>query len=281
MKFAFAGIDFLGDVFETFLQAGWEPVKLFTRPCDGIYDFNDGVLERARGLDLPVQLSRIGVQDIAALAAAGCEALVVAGYPWLVRGWSDHIRHGFNFHPSPLPVGRGPYPLFRAILDGYQSWGVTAHVLGPSFDTGAILAQETFGVASTETHESLLAKCQMSASRLAGELAQNLPGLWGAARPQSGGSYFERTTDRERRLDWSQRVGDLLRRVRAFGTIETIARVGDGDVFVACASGWTEPHLYPPGTLVHRHRRHFVVAASDGFIQITKWSPFPPDSKRR
>ena len=40
MRFAFAGIDFLGDVFETLLARGWEPVKLFSRPCDGIYDFN-------------------------------------------------------------------------------------------------------------------------------------------------------------------------------------------------------------------------------------------------
>ena len=59
MRFAFAGIDFLGDVFETLLGQGWEPVKLFSRPCDRIYDFNDVTVARARALKIPVQLSRI------------------------------------------------------------------------------------------------------------------------------------------------------------------------------------------------------------------------------
>ncbi len=47
MKFAFAGIDFLGGVFEALIEAGWTPVKLFTRACDGIYDHNEVVVARA------------------------------------------------------------------------------------------------------------------------------------------------------------------------------------------------------------------------------------------
>src|SRR3712207_3566117 len=104
MKFAFAGIDFLSGVFEGLLAAGWTPVKLFTRPCDGVYDHNDAVVERARRLKLPIQLSRIAASDLAALGAEGCDALVVAGYPWLVRDWTGHLRYGLNVHPSPLPV---------------------------------------------------------------------------------------------------------------------------------------------------------------------------------
>ena len=53
MRFAFAGIDFLGDVFHTLIESGWEPVKLFSRPCDGIYDFNEATLARARILRSP------------------------------------------------------------------------------------------------------------------------------------------------------------------------------------------------------------------------------------
>ena len=48
MRFAFAGIDFLGEVFDELIRQGWQPVRLFTRPCDGIYDFNDEVVARAR-----------------------------------------------------------------------------------------------------------------------------------------------------------------------------------------------------------------------------------------
>ena len=27
--------------------------------------------------------------------------------------------------------------------------------------------------------------------------------------------------------------------------------------------------------VVHRHRRHIVIAARDGYVQITRWSPLP------
>jgi methionyl-tRNA formyltransferase len=68
-------------------------------------------------------------------------------------------------------------------------------------------------------------------------------------------------------------VAAILRRVRAFGTIETIARLGDNRVYVAAAEGWSEPHRHTPGTVVHRYRRHIVIAARDGYIQLNRWSP--------
>lgn len=278
MKFAFAGIDFLGGVFEGLVEAGWKPVKLFTRPCDGVYDHNDVLVARARSLRLPIQLSRIRERDIEALQAEHGKdwALVVAGYPWLVKGWRGRAAYGLNIHPSPLPTGRGPYPLFRAVLDRYETWGVTAHVLADGFDTGDILAQEIFGLDEAESHETVLAKCQMVARRLAsGPIGKDLPALWRRAEPQGDGSYWPRATDTDRTLDFRQDVGSILRRVRAFGTVETIARLGDARVYVAAAEGWRERHPHTPGAVVHRHRRHVVIAALDGYVQITRWSPVP------
>lgn len=278
MKFAFAGIDFLGGVFEGLLDAGWTPVKLFTRPCDGVYDHNEVVVARARSLRLPIQLSRIRERDIEALQAEHGRdwALVVAGYPWLIKGWKGRAAYGLNFHPSPLPTGRGPYPLFRAVLDRYETWGVTAHVLADGFDTGDILAQEIFGLSPRESHETLLAKCQMAARCLAaGPLGRDLPNRWRRSEPQGDGSYWPRATDADRTLDFRQDVETVLRRVRAFGTVETIARLGDARVYVAEAQGWQERHAHTPGAVVHRHRRHVVVAALDGYVQLTRWSPVP------
>lgn len=278
MKFAFAGIDFLGGVFEGLVEAGWKPVKLFTRPCDGVYDHNDVLVARARSLRLPIQLSRIRERDIEALQVEHGKdwALVVAGYPWLVKGWRGRAAYGLNIHPSPLPTGRGPYPLFRAVLDRYETWGVTAHVLADGFDIGDILAQEIFGLEPAESHETVLAKCQMAARRLAsGPIGKDLPALWRRAEPQGDGSYWPRATDTDRTLDFRQDVGSILRRVRAFGTVETIARLGDARVYVAAAEGWRERHSHTPGAVIHRHRRHVVIAAQDGYVQITRWSPVP------
>ena len=278
MKFAFAGIDFLGGVFDALIEAGWTPVKLFTRPCDGVYDHNDAVVARARAQRVPIQLSRLTPEDIAALHGAHGRdwALVVAGYPWLVKGWQGRARYALNLHPSPLPTGRGPYPLFQAILESYESWGVTAHVLAEGFDTGDILAQEIFPLTSAETHESLLTKCQMAARRLAsGPIARALPERWRAAEPQGDGSYWPRASDADRTLDFRGDVESVLRCVRAFGGIETIARLGESRLYVAAAEGWREPHRHAPGAVVHRYRRAVVIAARDGYVQLTRWSPVP------
>ncbi|WP_375453905.1 formyltransferase family protein [uncultured Methylobacterium sp.] len=277
MKFAFAGIDFLGGVFEALIEAGWTPIKLFTRPCDGLYDHNEVVVARARQHRLPMQLSRLKKADLDALNAAHGRdwALVVAGYPWLVTGWRACAAFALNVHPAPLPTGRGPYPLFRAVEEGYETWGVTAHVLAEEgFDTGDILAQDLFPMDALENHETLLAKCQMAARRLAaGPIARELPARWRRPEPQGDGSYWPRAGDADRTLDFRKDVAAILRRVRAFGSIETLARLGDVRVYVAEAGGWREAHGHVPGTVVHRHRRHVVVAARDGFIQITRWSP--------
>ncbi|WP_243373784.1 methionyl-tRNA formyltransferase [Microvirga solisilvae] len=280
MRFAFAGIDFLGDVFETLIAKGWQPVKLFSRPCDSIYDFNDVTVARARSLRIPVQMVRIAPSDLAGLKALGCEALVVAGYPWLIKGWEHHVPYAFNFHPSPLPQGRGPYPLFKAILDGVSNWGVTAHVLEPAFDTGPILAQKSFAVSPQETHDTLLAKCQMAAKEIAGQLAEKLPSLWDEAQPQGPGTYWPRITQADRTIDWTGSVESVLRTIRAFGSIETFAQVDSRYLYVWEATGWTEPHGYKPGALVHKHRKHLVVATRDGFVQITGWSPYSPGPAR-
>jgi len=280
MRFAFAGIDFLGDVFETLLAKGWEPVKLFSRPCDGIYDFNDATVARARSLRLPVQTARILPADLAGLKALGCEALIVAGYPWLITGWERHLSYAINFHPSPLPVGRGPYPLFQAVLDDVPQWGMTAHILEPSFDTGAIVAQELFPLSGAETHDTLLAKCQMAAKAVAVNLAHDLPRLHADARPQGAGTYWPRVTQAQRTIDWTGGVRDALRTVRAFGSIEAFAQVDSRYLYVWEASGWEQPHDFQPGALIHRHRKHMVVAARDGFVQITGWSPYAPGPAR-
>lgn len=280
MRFAFAGIDFLGDVFETLLAKGWEPVKLFSRPCDGIYDFNDVTVARARSLKIPVQMARLQPSDMAGLKASGCQALVVAGYPWLVRGWERYLPYALNFHPSPLPAGRGPYPLFQAILDEVSEWGVTAHALEPAFDTGPILAQTRFRLSPEETHDTLLAKCQMASQDVAAVLADSLPRLWQEARPQGAGSYWPRITQAQRTVDWNGNVRDVLRTLRAFGSIEAFAQIDSRYVYVWDAAGWQEQHRYRPGTLVHRHRKHLVIAARDGFVQVRGWSYYAPGPAR-
>lgn len=278
MRFAITATDRYQGVFEAFLEAGWQPVKLFSAPLNNRTEFNQSVLARAQALGIDVQLSPMQEHDLQDLALRGCDLLVVASYNWRIGNWRPYLRHAINFHPSPLPEGRGPYPAVRAILDQWHQWGVSCHQLDADFDSGAILAQECFPLAADECHDSLDLKVQMASRRLAQRVAADLPALWAQARPQQGGSYWPRWSEEERLIDFKQPVASIARHVRAFRCVEALAEVNGVLIYVRRVVVWTEAHSHQPGAMVHSCNRSLVLAASDGYVGLVEWSVIAPDA---
>ncbi|HTH59747.1 MAG TPA: formyltransferase family protein [Paraburkholderia sp.] len=281
MRFAFVGFDRWCGVFDAFVAAGWEPVAVFTMPVDHRHDFHDEIVARARRARIPVQMSRLDEDDLRRLADARCDVLVVAGYPWRVPDWQPYLRHAINFHPAPLPEGRGPYPPMQAILEGRRTWAVSCHRIAAEFDTGEILAEDSFALDADVWHETLQLQLQMSARRLASRVAADFGALWADSRPQSGGSYWPRVTDAQRTLDYTRPVAELMRTVRACGLVECIAPLNGKRVFVRRATAWQEAHTFAPGTVVHEYRRWVVIAAVDGFVALIEWSPLDEAMRER
>ena len=276
MRFAITLTDRYLPLLEAFLAAGWQPVKLFTSSVDDRIFHNKLSLERAQQLGIPVQISRMLDADLLDLNARGCDALVVASYRWRIGDWQPHLRYAVNFHPSPLPIGRGAYPVVRAILDGHTHWGISCHKLTARFDSGDILAQETFPIAPDECHESLDLKTQLASGTLARRVAGNFETLWRDATAQGEGSYWKLFTDAERTLDFTQPVERIMRTVRAFGEYECLAKVAEAQVYVRRAVAWQAQHTLAPGTVVHNSAMRLVVAASDGYIGLLEWSLIAP-----
>jgi len=275
MRFAFAGFDLWCGVFDAFVAEGWQPLALFTMPVDNQHDFNQDVVTRAQAHGIPVQMSQIRGEDLLALRERKCDALVVAGHGWRIPDWTQALPYAVNFHPSPLPEGRGPYPLFRAILEDRRDWAVSCHRVSPAFDAGDILASDAVALTRDECHETLQLKLQLATRRLATRVARDFHSLWASSSPQAGGSYWPKTTDADRTLDFSASVADILRVARACGQHECIAPIGPMPLYVRHAAGWEEPHDHPPGSIVHRYRRSLVVAARDGFVALLDWSALP------
>ncbi|WP_394781880.1 formyltransferase family protein [Undibacterium sp.] len=273
MRFAIATADRYMGVFEAFINAGWQPVKLFTVPLDNVVNHNQAVVSYAAQQKMEIQLSRITSQDLADLQARGCDVLIIASYNWRVPEWRPYLRHAVNFHPSPLPEGRGPYPFHRVILDGRQSWGVSCHKLEHEFDSGDILANRYFALTDEDCHESLSLRTQISMRDLARQVASDFTDLWECASPQgAGGSYWEKLPDAEWMLKFDHPVADVLRRIRAFGQHECIAHLNNVMMFVRRAVGWKELHIHAPGTVIYTNGRNVVVAVEDGYIGIVEWS---------
>ncbi len=272
MRFAIAASDASLGVFNEFLRAGWEPVKLFVFSTQGTLDSNHKVIELAQNKKINVQLSRLTEDDLRNLGDSGCEVLVVANYRWRIGDWRLFLKHAMNFHPSPLPEARGPYPIPRAILENRKSWAVTCHQIEPDFDTGAILAVETFQLSESECHESLSLKAQMAATRLANRVANNFDRLWNDATPQGLGSYWPNLSQDELTINFSCPIDVIMRQVRALGMLECLAYINGVLICVKRAVGWTEMHSHIAGTVVHVNNKSIVVAAQDGYIGIVEWN---------
>ena len=211
MRFAITACDSSLGVFNGFLKAGWEPVKLFSFSTQGSLDSNHMAMELAQSKRINVQLSRMTEDDLRDLGESGCDVLIVAGYKWRIGDWRPYLKYAVNFHPSPLPEARGPYPIVRAILENRKSWAVTCHQLAPDFDTGDILAAETFQLNDSECHESLSLKIQMASVRLADRVANNFLALWNQAIPQGTGNYWPNLRQEELTINFSDSVDTIMR----------------------------------------------------------------------
>lgn len=117
------------------------------------------------------------------------DLIVVACFPWRLPGWLRALpAHGcLNVHPSLLPDGRGPEPVFWTFRRGLTETGVTIHVVDAGFDTGPIVAQRLFAIPGDATIESL----ERSLARLGTHLLiETLPTLLtrsAVAAPQGAG----------------------------------------------------------------------------------------------
>lgn len=72
------------------------------------------------------------------------DLVIAACYPWRLSGRArTAARYGvLNIHPSPLPYGRGPDPVFWVYRLGERETGVTVHLMDDGLDSGPILAQQ-------------------------------------------------------------------------------------------------------------------------------------------
>jgi methionyl-tRNA formyltransferase len=278
MRFAVTATDRYLNVFRAFVERGWTAIRVFTTAVDDRMHRTSGVIEYARHLKTDVQISRLTEDNLRDLADRGCEALVVASYQWRIGDWRPYLKYAVNFHPGLLPRGRGAYPTPVPILEQCATWGISCHKVEPEFDTGDVLSCVEFPIAPTDDHDCVDLKLQLAGGRLAAAVAGNFVELWNRAIPQGEGTYYPLWSDAERTLDFSQPVESILRRVRAFGPIESIARINNTTLFVRRAVGWTEAHRIPAGTVVYATGLSLVVAAADGYIGLTEWSLIKPDA---
>lgn len=111
------------------------------------------VMEKAEYAD-PVAADE---KIVAALKAAGCEYVIMAGYMRMVR---DPLLEAFpnrvvNLHPALLPSFPGAHAIADAYARGVKVTGVTVHFANAEYDAGPIIAQRALPVEEGWTVDEL------------------------------------------------------------------------------------------------------------------------------
>jgi methionyl-tRNA formyltransferase len=155
------------------------------------------------------------LQTLAGLAPDCCP--VVAYGALVPKSALDIPRHGWvNLHFSLLPAWRGAAPVQRALMAGDEVTGATTFRLEQGLDTGPVFGVLTETIRSTDTAGDLLGRLSTAG---AGLLVATLDGIEDGSlvpvpQPAEGVSLAAKVTVAEARIDWSQPLHVVDRRIR-------------------------------------------------------------------
>lgn len=224
MKIAYLGLDFMLPVLETLLREDVQVMELFTCPTDNVTEFNTGIIAAAEARQIPWTTQRLSEADLARLEEAGCQLVVCAGYYYRIP--IPPTLPMVNFHPAPLPMYRGGWPMPIILLKGLPLGGVTLHKMAPAFDMGDILLEETFPIRPEETLVSYMEQVYAKVPEMARRLVRDLPGLLAGAQPQGEGLYWPIPTEADWTVTSEMDVEQADRILRAFYGYECIYQGG-------------------------------------------------------
>ena len=102
----------------------------------------------ASSTGIPVVWVKSAAEATETIRTIAPEVAVAACFPWrLPPAALETPPLGIiNVHPSLLPAGRGPEPVFWTLRRGEPVTGVTVHRMDVGFDTGPIVAQAEIAV---------------------------------------------------------------------------------------------------------------------------------------
>jgi len=283
LRLAFAGTPpFAATVLRSLLEARHEVVLVLTQPDRakgrGLKSSPSAVslVAQAEGLPQSKPVSLADPAEVARIAAADLDAVVVAAYGLLLPSAVLALpRRGcLNVHASLLPRWRGAAPVQRAIIAGDAQTGVSIMQMEAGLDTGPVWLQRALPIAPEATAGTLTDELARLGARAMVEVLARLEDLQPAPQPERGVTYASKILRGEAGLDWSQPAQALARRVRAFdpfpgaettcrderlkvwraqpvpgsGSPGEVVGVEDGAPVVACGSGFLLLHeLQRPG----------------------------------
>lgn len=171
----------------TLLASGQRVVTVVLPAGDGPEMFDD-ITSLARAADVPIRRLRTvrEAADVARIASFQPDLIVVACFPWRLPGavLTLPTLGCINVHPSLLPVGRGPEPVFWTLRRGERETGVTIHVMDEGLDTGPVLSRQRVTVPTGVRAPDLELRLAELGGKLLPETVERLVRGQAVPRPQ-------------------------------------------------------------------------------------------------
>ncbi len=180
----------------------------------------ESVAGRAWLLGLPiVWIDAMNPVELAPLRDIAPDLLLVGGFGIILKSLLLQLpRLGcVNMHSSLLPRHRGPNPFQAVVLAGERESGVTFHIMDEGIDTGDIIAQFPFPVASDATARDVYNAACVTAARHVTSVMDHIEaeGLHGTPQNPAAATYDKRLTDADAWIRWDQSAAAIERLARA------------------------------------------------------------------
>jgi methionyl-tRNA formyltransferase len=265
------------------LVAGWakahrhQVVLLVTSPSPKGERYGQGHRELIAALP-PEQdalvTTRLRRTAAPAIAAIKPDLIICASFPHRIPPEITAIpRYGaVNYHPAPLPRGRGPNPQ-RLIYEGEMAAYGTLHRIVPELDAGPILSQRRRELAPDLAGNDILdAWVELMVETLHEGVERAVSGEPGEAQADHLATYAAPFTMEETVLHWDEPARTIQRKAAALNLVGTVAQASiDGQTVAISdvrAHGDRTPAA-PPGTILARHGDHVLLRAADGAVAVT------------
>lgn len=196
------------------------------------------------------------------------------------KDFLNSAKDGFiNCHPSLLPDYRGANPYFHIINNGEKLSGITLHFADENFDTGEIIAQETFSLMEKETMGMLFSRTNFMVAELLAQvlikykLNGEIP-----SRPQDQGDFIKAPNIKgDFYINWNDSILKIERLIRASNPFyNALTNFRGGYIRLIAGNYKKEKHNKTPGTIVKVKKDSIQIAAEGGYyfpnvIQAGSW----------
>jgi methionyl-tRNA formyltransferase len=208
--------------------------------------------------------------------------LVVMAYvtQFVPQSFCTLPRHGsIQFHPSLLPLHRGPSAISWAIIEGRKKTGLTIFRPVDGLDEGPVLLQKEVDILPDDTLGSLYfdrifplgvaALIETAQAVIAGRAVETI-------QDESVATYEGWVRDAEARIDWAKPVSHVYDLIRGCNpspgawTNWGTTRLYIFDARKTIARGFGMVRGLRPGQVTNMTAQSFTVHARGGFIEVLR-----------